>query len=280
MGMQRWEPEYMTSRPRVPPKDFPRPQVRKYAGTREDAARWVRDVLRTQILDGAFGGIAAPRPLLPPENELAAEWGVSRNAIREALDLLRAEGLITRVQGAGTFVTGAKLRQRIDRLEGLAESLAGHQLSVQNRVLSARRSTATPFVAAKLGIDEGSPILFVERLRSVAHVPLSLDTTSLRPEAIEALDGADFETEDVFRLLEDRLGVRLGEAENTVEAVAADRGTARHLDIRPGTPVLLLHRLTYLDDGTPFDLESVRYRGDRLSLVSVNPRVRQDNPPT
>ncbi|NED65406.1 GntR family transcriptional regulator, partial [Streptomyces sp. SID10244] len=61
----------MTSRPRIPPKDFPRPPARKYAGTREDAARWVRDVLRTQILDGAFGGLAAPRPMLPPENELA-----------------------------------------------------------------------------------------------------------------------------------------------------------------------------------------------------------------
>ncbi|RPA06253.1 GntR family transcriptional regulator [Gordonia sp. OPL2] len=264
----------MTSRPRIPPKDFPRPPVRKYAGTREDAARWVRDVLRTQILDGAFGGLAAPRPLLPPENELAAEWGVSRNAIREALDLLRAEGLITRVQGAGTFVTGAKLRQRIDRLEGLAESLAGHQLSVQNEVLSAREATATPSVADKLRIPEGSPILFIERLRSVANVPLSLDTTSLRPEAIDALAGANLADEDVFGLLEEKLGVRLGQAENTVEAVAADKGTARLLGVRIGSPVLLLHRLSYLEDGTPFDLESVRYRGDRLSLVSVNPRVR------
>lgn len=266
----------MTSKPRIPPKDFPRPAVRQYAGTREDAARWVRDVLRAQILDGVFGGLAAPRPMLPPENTLAAEWGVSRNAIREALDLLRAEGLITRVQGAGTFVTGAKLRQRIDRLEGLAESLAGHQLSVENTVLSARESTATPFVAAKLDIPEGSPILFIERLRSVANVPLSLDTTSLRPEAIEALADADLAKEDVFGLLENRLGVRLGEAENTVEAVAADRGTARHLDIRPGTPVMLLHRLSYLDDGTPFDLEAVRYRGDRVSLVSINPRQRPE----
>lgn len=266
---------HMPSRPRIAPKDFPRPQVRKYAGTCEDAARWVRDVLRTQILDGVFGGLAAPRPLLPPENQLAKELGVSRNAIREALDLLRAEGLITRVQGAGTFVTGAKLRQRIDRLEGLAESLAGHQLTVENKVLSARESAATPFVATKLAIPEGSPILFIERLRTVATVPLSLDTTSLRPEAIDALEGANLVEEDVFGLLEERLGVRLGQAENTVEAVAADTGTARLLDVRPGSPVLLMHRLTFLEDGTPFDLESVRYRSDRVSLTSVTPRLQR-----
>ncbi|MFC6010463.1 GntR family transcriptional regulator [Nocardia lasii] len=263
----------MTSRRRTPATGFPRPPIRKYAGTREDAARWVRDILRSQILDGAFGGLAAPRPLLPPETTLAAEWGVSRNAIREAFELLRSEGLITRVQGLGTVVTGAKLRQRIDRLEGLAESLAGHQLSVENTVLSARASSATAFVAGKLSIPEGSPILFIERLRSVAGVPLSLDTTSLRPEAIEALDGADLAHEDVFHLLEERLGVRIGEAENTIEAVAADRGTARHLEIKIGEPVLLLHRLTSLADGTPFDLESVRYRGDRLTLTSINARA-------
>ncbi len=81
----------MPSRPHVPPKAFPRPVTREYAGTRADAARWVRDVLRSQILEGAYGGLAAARPALPSESELAAELGVSRNAIREALELLRGE---------------------------------------------------------------------------------------------------------------------------------------------------------------------------------------------
>lgn len=272
--MTDWHAKDMTPRPNVPPANFPRPVVREYAGTREDAARWARDVLRSQILEGGFGGLSAPRPMLPPESTLAADLGVSRNAIREALDLLRGEGLITRVQGAGTFVTGAKLRQSLDRLEGLAESLAGHQLIVDNRVLSARESTANPFVAAKLGVDEGSPIFFIERLRSVGNVPLSLDTTALRPEAIGVAKDAAFDRDDIFLVLEEKLGVRLGKAENTIEAVSADRGTARLLQIPVGDPLLLVHRLTFLDDGTPFDLESIRYRGDRLSLVAVNPRVR------
>ncbi len=268
----------MPSRPRIPPKGFPQPAVRKYDGKREDAARWVRDSLRTQILEGAFGGIAAPRPMLPPENELAGAMGVSRNVIREALDLLRSEGLITRVQGAGTFVTGAKLRQPVDRLVGLAESLAGHQLKVANRILAVRMSPATPLIAAKLEVDEGSPITFIERLRSVANVPLSLDTSALRPEAMGAFEGEDLESQDVFSILERKLGTRLGQAENTIEAVAADRGTARHLEVKTGAPILLLHRLTCLEDGTPFDLESVRYRADRVSLFSVNPRTTEEEP--
>ncbi|TLH72373.1 GntR family transcriptional regulator [Mycolicibacterium phocaicum] len=234
-------------------------------------------MLRGQILDGVYGGLAAARLLLPPENELAAELGVSRNAIREALELLRGEGLITRVQGAGTFVTGAKLSQRIDRLEGLAESLAGHQLPVENTVMSARESVASPFVAAKLQVPEGAPILFIERLRSVGGVPLSLDTTSLRIGAIPV--DANLADQDVFSLIETELGMRLGWAEITVESVSADADTAKLLQIRPGAPLLLLHRLTHLEDGTPFDLETVRYRGDRCSLITTAARDSAPPPP-
>lgn len=251
------------------PGAYPRSPTRTYAGSRADAARWVRDSLRRQIMEGAFGGLAAPRPALPPETRLAAELGVSRNVVREALDLLRAEGLITRVPGAGTFVTGAKLRQRLDRLEGLAESLAGYHLPVDNRVLSVREAAATPFVARKLKVEEGSLTMFVERLRLVGGIPLSLDTSWLRAEAVPALLGADLHRTDVFPLIEDRLGVTLGWAELTTEAVSADEATAVLLGIRSGSPLLLLHRLTYLDDGTPFDLESIRYRGDRICLFST-----------
>lgn len=271
-----WHSGRMPSRPRVRPPTFPRLHFQEYVGSRADAARRVRDILRSQIMEGAFGGLAAARPPLPPETTLAAELGVSRNAIREALDLLRAEGLITRVQGVGTFVTGAKLRQHLDRLEGLAESMAGYHLPVDNRVLSVSESVAAPFVARKLAVPEDSPIAFVERLRSVGGLPLSLDTSSLRPEAIPVLLDADLHSADVFSLIERELGVRLGWAEVTTEAVAADPQTARLLQIRVGAPLLLLHRLTYLEDGTPFDLESVRYRGDRCCLVTTMPRPRQE----
>jgi GntR family transcriptional regulator len=246
---------------------------------RADTARWVRDALRSQIMEGAFGGLAAAFPALPPEARLAAEFGVSRNAVREALSLLRDEGLVTRTPGVGTFVSGAKLGQRLDRLEGLAESLAGHRLPVGNAVLSVREAAASTFVAHKLGLAEGSPVLFVERLRSVGGLPLSLDTSYLRPDAIPALLHADIAAVDIFALLESELGLTLGWAEVTTEAVSADQPTAKLLRVRTGSPLLLVHRLTHLDDGTPFDLEAIRYRGDRVRLTTAVPRDRTSSTP-
>src|SRR5690606_13071680 len=43
-------------------------------------------------------------PKLPPERELAASMGLGRRAIRRAMEVLEAEGLIWRHQGKGTFV--------------------------------------------------------------------------------------------------------------------------------------------------------------------------------
>ena len=116
---------------------------------RTDDARRVADVLRRVVTDGA------PGRLLPPEAQLATEYGVSRNAVRAALDLLRAEGLVERIQGTGTRVTRAALPHGIDALRGLAETFVGHG-EVRNEVRLARMAPASAPVAARLEVESGA----------------------------------------------------------------------------------------------------------------------------
>jgi len=88
---------------------------------RADWARQVADLLRCQVLQGAFAD-----GLLPGEASLAQGFGASRNAIRDALGILRAEGLVVRVQGVGTMVAARKYPHGLNRLLGLAETLREH----------------------------------------------------------------------------------------------------------------------------------------------------------
>ena len=65
---------------------------------RADQARLVADVLRHQIHAGGYPDG------LPPEADLATDFFVSRNAVREALATLKDEGLIDRGPRVGTHV--------------------------------------------------------------------------------------------------------------------------------------------------------------------------------
>lgn len=123
-----------------------------HAGRRSGPVRRIRDVLRTRILEGVYA-----REPLPPEAHLALEFGASRNIIREVLSLLRDEGLVTRIQGSGTFVVAGKLVHGLDRLRGLAETFEARQPRVTNHVVLAEMVPAVPLVAERqVGLPPGA----------------------------------------------------------------------------------------------------------------------------
>ena len=62
--------------------------------------RQLAGILRDAIVSGQLAQ-GAP---LPSESSLMQEYGISRDSVRKAMDVLRDEGLVITVQGKGTFV--------------------------------------------------------------------------------------------------------------------------------------------------------------------------------
>jgi GntR family transcriptional regulator len=239
---------------------------------RADRARQVADVLRREVLQDSFAA-----GVLPSEMDLASEFGASRNAVRDALSILRDEGLVVRVQGAGTMVIARKYPHGLDRLLGLAETLREHG-EVVNEVRAAGMVTPPHAVAERLKVSSGK-LVYLERLRRLNGLPLSLDLTYLVPDIGRPLLGEDLERNDVFALIERRTGRSLGQASLTVEAISADPHSAAVLEAPPGTAVLMVERLAHLADGRPVDLEYIRIRGDRLVLRGQLNRIGTDRLP-
>ncbi|UNT00197.1 GntR family transcriptional regulator [Streptomyces tubbatahanensis] len=236
--------------------------------SRADRARRVANVLRRQVLDGGFGG-GFGGGVLPDERALVAEFSVSRNTVREALALLRDEGLVERRRGVGTVVVGRAYAHPLGELAGLAEVLHHHG-SVVNQVREARLVRPPRAVARRLELGDGEEAVHLERLRSLDGVPLSLDSTYLLPwigKPLLALEREALEHRDVFDLIESVAGTPLGGAEVRVQAVTADAATRAVLRMpESGGAVLTVERLTSLADGRPADLEFIHLRGDRLVL--------------
>lgn len=234
---------------------------------RVERARQVADVLRSQVLhaDVPVGG-------LPAESELAAEFAVSRNTIRQALDMLRDEGLVVRCPGVGTLVSAAKYDHGLDRLAGLAETLHEHG-PIVNEVRAATLVKPPASVAQRLHLREGEQVVYVERRRLLNGRPLSLDLTYLVRDLGERVAADDLAHSDIFAMLERLAGGPLGHADLTFEAIAADDYSASLLDISLGSPLFMLERLTHLDDGRPVDLEFIRFRGDQVTMRATTRRT-------
>src|SRR3989440_10315803 len=72
-----------------------------------------------QVEDSIHKGTMKPGDQLPPERELAQQFGVSRTAVREAVKALHEKGLVEAYPGRGTFVTDGtsySMRQSLDRM--------------------------------------------------------------------------------------------------------------------------------------------------------------------
>src|SRR5690606_33367479 len=129
---------------------------------------------------------------VPGEHALADQFKVARITIRKAMEMLVADGLVSRRPGLGTWPVRGKARAdgmaaagkpQKAHLTGLLENIVnmGRRTSVQ--VLDSALVSASPSVAEALRIDIGAPVYKSLRVRSTDAGPLSYITTYV-PQAV------------------------------------------------------------------------------------------------
>jgi GntR family transcriptional regulator len=241
---------------------------------RHSVVRRVRELLRAQIVHSGF-----PDGVLPNEFELVREYDVSRGVIREVLALLREEGLIERLPGAGTFVaTQERSLVGIDAARTLAESLDRGVSRVSWELLDMGRQPAPPLVVDRLDLTHEDEVVYVERLTVLDGRPLMV-RSSWFPLAVAApllKPGTEFHF-SVYELIEQVFGYAVAYARLRVEAAGADPAVAPILDLKIGAPVHLMERVVYGPDERPIEYSVGRARGDRFVLTTEMSRQRRAN---
>jgi GntR family transcriptional regulator len=227
----------------------------------------IKETLRERILDGTY----APHSQMPSEHELCATFDVSRITVRQALGDLQKEGLVFKRHGKGTFVSKPKAFQNVTSLQGFAEAMSSMGHEIVNQLRSFRVVAADRHIAAKLGLQEGTPVVEIHRVRLLNREPVSLELTWV-PEALsQRLANADLATRDIFLILENDCGVPLGHADLAIDAILANDEIAAALRVEPNSAVLRIERLTHDASGVPIDYEYLYFRGDAFQY-----RLRTD----
>jgi GntR family transcriptional regulator len=216
--------------------------------------------LRSQI----EGGIWAPGFLLPGEAEMCKTYNVSRIVIRQALGELANQGLIVRLRGKGTFVKETKIGEGlVQKLTGFYHDMVERGYKPITHVIDLKVISADSRIAQNLQISEGEPVLRITRKRSVEDTPLVLVTTYLPYRLCKGLENEDLQEQSLYETLERKYGLLIVSGRRTVEAVAASEHEAQILEIKRGDPLLMLHSISYLKDGTPIEYYHAVHRGDR-----------------
>jgi len=224
----------------------------------------IEQTLATEIAAGSL----APGERLPPEDALAARFGVSRITVRKAVEGLIGRGLLEIRRGKGTYVLQPKIRQELTELSGFVEDMQALGRRPTARLLDKRVVAADKEVALRLGLPVGTRVYRIERVRLADGQPVSFDETYLPFEIGRKIVKHNLEAEPIFTLLEEKHGLPLVEAEYQLEAVACDPHVAQELSIAPGSPVFRIERTSYSLDERPVDYERLYYRGDLIRFVT------------
>ena len=206
----------------------------------------------------------------PGEHALTAQYGVSRHTVREALRGLRAEGLVTAARGRQPRLADpARITQPLGAASSLFSSVEQsgvRQTSVVRRLDVLRDGT----VAARLALEESSPLVHLERLRLAGNEPLALDRAWLPWELAEPLLAADFTHTSLYDELAARCGVRPTGSTEQVRAVVPNGHERRLLGLDSRTALLAIDRTARYRD-RPIEWRRTLVRGDRFALTATSP---------
>jgi GntR family transcriptional regulator len=231
-----------------------------------DDARRLRDLLRCNVLAGEY-----PDRFLPSENELMASFGMPRAAVREALAMLRSEGVIERVQGLGTFATRERYVTRLSLIHG--ERYREDLLDAHSRpeLLDQAIIPAPDAVARKLELTRGEDVLRIEYVQYVSSEPVAVVTKFVTFPEAALIGDTPFDTE--WYSLLGQAGVVVGDSEWVFDCVNADPVIAQLLGVASGTAIMLGEQVIWHADGRPCDFGINYVRTDRYVLCS---RVTRD----
>lgn len=204
---------------------------------------------------------------MPTELELCAQFAVSRNTVRQALDILDTMNLVSRQQGRGTFVAPHGLSHLIGELKSLTDVLRERGFVPGNQRIKLSVDFRPPIDAVEHLAS--SRIWRVDRIRTTDGRPFC-DMSSWLPDyvgrrlTVERLiaDGS------LYRVLKEDLGILLSEATEVIRAEGATAEEASALSIRRGTPVIVMYRWVSDNRGRPVEYARAAAPGDRYQYLA------------
>lgn len=219
--------------------------------------------LQRALRDAIEKRVWGPDDALPAERDLADELAVSRITVRKALDGLVGEGLLTRRQGAGTFVAG-RVEKNFSKLTSFSEDMLARGRKPHSEWLGKSEGAVTPEECLILGLSPGSAVYRFDRIRYADGAPMALELSTVPAYCLPSLAAVG---DSLYASLE-KAGSRPMRALQRLRAVLFTPEQAQLLGVQAGDAGLLIERRGFLRNGQPVEITRSWYRGDAYDFVA------------
>lgn len=221
------------------------------------------EILRSSIAEGIW----KPDEMIPSESELSQKYNISRMTVRSVISQLTHEGMLYRVQGKGTFITQPKIDAVTPAYQGIREQLEQQGYDTIMNLLKIEKTVCNGYVAEKLRIKTGDPVMVIQILRYVQSIPFSLHTSYVpehfMPDLIEKVTNVD-QYQDYLTEKYKELNTKC--FKETLEAITTTRDVADLIKVKYGYPLLKLEGICVTGNLEYFEYSEVLFRGDKIKL--------------
>lgn len=226
--------------------------------------------IKLELVRAISGGKVAPGEALPTEKQLADRYGVSVGTVRRAMADLVAEKVLVRQQGRGTFLAPVESARMLNSFWHIMRKDGVQEIPIV-QTLHFEEATADEYTADRLRIGAGDPIFRIVNLLLLGGAPTLLDGLHIPKALFPELTQAQFvgRNSTVYDFYRDQYRVNVVKTTDQVCAVAADRDTAKKLDIAMGTPLLEILRVAYSIGDQPVELRRSLLLTDKYEFFDV-----------
>ncbi|MEE9414206.1 MAG: GntR family transcriptional regulator [Acidimicrobiales bacterium] len=237
------------------------------------------------LIDRIEAGSLAPGDRIASERALAREFGVNRQTVRQALDVLSSRGLVERVRGSGSYVKEPRLQRGAAEFFHFTERMTERNLAPTSKIMGIERLFPSTKIAGDLELAPRAEVFRIHRLRSIDGHPIVLETFSTPVELAPDLENLDLGNRSFYEILRTEYDIHVEYSRQSLEAVALSETEAHWLVTLAGAPAMLERRVSFDQRGQPVESGTDLYRGDRVrfnteaATVSLFGLAPRDNKP-
>ncbi|WP_256078081.1 histidine utilization repressor [Massilia sp. YIM B04103] len=198
----------------------------------------IKDYLLEQIAAGHW----KEGDVIPSEQALTKQFGVSRMTVNRAVRELTAEQVLTRRQGSGTFVAQQKYQATLLEIKSIAEEVRARGHAHRSSLQQLERGKASELLAKQFDLAPGHLLFHSVIVHYENGVPIQVEDRWVNP-----LCAPDYMEQDFAHITPNEYlmaAAPLQGATYSIEALAPPRDIADMLAIDTRQPCLVLRRQT------------------------------------